>query len=39
MATMDLHAACKQGDLETIKLAIIANPSQLNEKDFKVTLT
>ena len=36
---MDLHQACKQGDLSAIKECLHDNPSKLNEKDFKVTFT
>lgn len=33
---MDLHAACRSGDLPQIKVAYFTDPSKLNEKDQNV---
>ena len=33
---MDLHAACRAGDLSQIKIAYFTDPSKLNEKDPNV---
>ena len=30
---MDLHTACRTGDLSSIKIAYFTDPSKLNEKD------
>jgi hypothetical protein len=37
--SIDLHTACRMGDLASIKLACSSSPSKLNEKDIGVTLT
>lgn len=37
--TVDLHTACRMGDLSSIKQAHQSCPSKINEKDSGVTFT
>ena len=39
MNEMDLHSACRTGDLPSIKISYFTNPTKLNEKDPVVRIT